>query len=111
MNDTQVKNVEAILPSTMLAATLSVILVVVLTVVGELYAPLKNFLKDSMYHHWVGKGVWSVILFVLATSILYPIFKRRPVSAGLFIGLLNIALIVGSVILFVFFVYEYIAHH
>ena len=102
---------ESLLRSAMLAATLSVALVVLLTVVGELYSPLKNFLKDSLYHHWVGKGVWSVALFTIVTLVAYPIFKQRQTTTKTSLILLNWALVLGSFILFFFFVYEYVIHH
>jgi len=102
---------EPLLKATMLAAASSVILVVFLTVVGELYSPLKDFLKESLYHHWVGKGVWSVVLFAVITLATYPIFKKRNVTTKTSLVLLNTALIAGTLILFLFFVYEYVIHH
>ncbi|MEK7568002.1 MAG: hypothetical protein AAB513_03735 [Patescibacteria group bacterium] len=41
------------------------ILVAVLTIGGELYAPLKDSLKSIFTHHWLGKSALAIIIFVL----------------------------------------------
>jgi hypothetical protein len=49
-----------------LSAMLAMITIAVLTVAGDLYKPLKSWLAETFYHHWVGKGVISFVgLFVL----------------------------------------------
>ena len=39
------------------------IVVAVLTIGGEEWAPLKNALKSAFTHHWLGKSVISVAVF------------------------------------------------
>lgn len=102
---------EPLVKSTILAATLSVLLVVFLTIGGELYSPMKDFLKDTLYHHWVGKGVWAVVLFILVTMATYPIFKKGNIVTKTSFVVLNSALVIGSLAMFFFFVYEYVIHH
>lgn len=41
------------------------ILIASLTIGGELYSPLKDFLKNTFMHHWLGKSYLSVALFLL----------------------------------------------
>ena len=101
----------ALLKSAVFSALLAVVLVTVLTVAGELYAPLKNHLKDTLYHHWVGKGVWASVLFLVGTFALQSHFKKTEDDGKNLLWMLNLSLIAGSVIIFVFYVYEYVIHH
>ena len=105
------KDHEPIVQSTMLAGALAAILVVFLTVVGELHSPLKDFLKNAHYHHWVGKGIWAAGLFILVTAISYPLFKRGARNSKATITFFNWMLILGTLILLLFFTYEYLIHH
>ena len=41
------------------------IFIAIITIGGELFAPLKNWLKAAFTHHWLGKSALSIILFVL----------------------------------------------
>ena len=52
-----------------LAAILAIIWIAGSTVLGELHAPFKDFLKATFSHHWIGKGVVSVALFLVALFI------------------------------------------
>lgn len=42
----------------------------IMIIVAELFAPFKNGLKAAFGHHWIGKVVISIILFVLAGFLL-----------------------------------------
>lgn len=53
------------------------ILLAVLTIGGELYAPLKDTLKAVFTHHWLGKCALSIALFVLV----YLIRFRTPTNS------------------------------
>ena len=89
----------------------AVIFIVVLTITADLYAPLKKLLKDAHYHHWVGKGIWATILFVVVVSGYYFIKKiDTGESTTRFMRSLAWTLIFGALTLFLFFVYEFFKH-
>ena len=96
----------------LLGATVAVVFVTVVTVVGELYAPLKNFFKDLHGHHWVGKGIWSLGIMVIVTAGTYFAKKQEQGEVNLSRAMrwLTNSIIAGTVALFLFFIYEYLGH-
>lgn len=91
-----------------IAAISAVIFITALTIIGDLYPPLKNLLKEEHYHHWIGKGVWATILFVLVT-LGYAVFTKEPqpgMTARL-LKLLSWTVIACTFALIFFFVYEF----
>jgi len=89
------------------------VFVVVITIFGELLPPLKNFLADAHHHHWVGKGIWSAIVFVAVMLGSLLVFRGDDDSMLLtsrLIRYLSHALLAGTAILLLFFVYEFYAH-
>lgn len=60
------------------AAMASVIWVAASTIVGELHAPFKNFLKATFTHHWIGKGVIAVACFLFFTLVGTLLARKYP---------------------------------
>lgn len=60
-----------------LAAIITIIFVVTITIWAELSVPLKDWLKNFSGHHWTSKSIFSVILYAAATAIFYRI-SRNP---------------------------------
>ena len=58
------------------AAILTILFVVVITIWAELAPPLKEWLKAFSGHHWTSKSIFSVLLYVVATAVLYPVFRK-----------------------------------
>lgn len=103
---------ENIVKSVMLGAFMVVMYVVIATIVGELYKPYKNFLTDLHYHHWVGKGVWAIVIFIIVFAVSYLTTKNKNnINSTKMISALSYMLGVGTIILTLFFTYEYIIHH
>lgn len=75
------------------ATILVAILVTVLTIGGELWNPLKDVLKGIFIHHWLGKGVLSIIVFILV----YLIRKKAYTRTDSTIRTLYCAVIVSSI--------------
>lgn len=106
--------------STLRGAAYSVMLIVVLTVVGELYIattaagkvvhPLKDMLASLHGHHWVGKGIWAVILFVVVSLLKYYSLRNTDASDKLtpYTEFLSMMLIIGTLVLFGFMIFEYV---
>lgn len=60
-----------------IAATVAITWISASTVIGEMYAPLKDALKESFTHHWIGKGVIAVVLFIVVFLLVYPVAKKH----------------------------------
>lgn len=72
MND----HITRLITATALGAIASALLIVLLTIGGEEWAPLKNWLKATFFHHWLGKSYLSIALFALITAVSYPFTKH-----------------------------------
>lgn len=101
-----------IVHSLIIGFIVAVIFIGIITIVGELIPDIKNWLKDTHSHHWVGKGIWTMILFITFSFIGYLSLKLKlketPVSLIRMAG--HIAIFV-SVAITLFFIYEYVIKH
>ena len=93
------------------SAIAAVVFVAAATILAELYPAFKDFLKNNFYHHWVGKSVITLAIFVVGGPLCYliphkPEIKRLAVC----LWVLAIAAILGTLAIFGFFAYEYINH-
>lgn len=96
-------------PGAYLAATTVVILVnMVLTVVKELFAPLKNWLAATFGHHWTGHGVVLLITWVILVAIFYAAFKKRnPDYYKLTLGILG-STVLSILVIVAFYTMHYL---
>lgn len=62
------------------------VLVALLTIIGEEWAPLKNWLKATFSHHWLGKSYLSCALFIVTTIVTYPFTKNTGVSRAVWLA-------------------------
>lgn len=89
------------------AAAATVIFTTLITVLGDLYLPLKDWLKAVFTHHWIGKGVLAVVLWVLFFAVLSSakndLAEDKLPEA---LNRLSVAAVFGTLVLFAFFVYE-----
>lgn len=60
------------------AAVITIAFVVVITVLAELSAPLKDWLKNFSGHHWTTKSIFSALIYALAVIILYWWLPHNP---------------------------------
>lgn len=89
-----------------LATLVSLIYIPLITIGGELYKPLKDFLKNTFWHHWLGKSVILIALFILAALVFQKSSEKENDSQKI-ITIIVLSLLGGSAI-FIFFVFEYI---
>ena len=90
------------------AATTTIIFVTVITIWAELFAPLKEWLKDFSGHHWTSKSILSVLLYVIVTIVLYwTIHDQNETRIRKALIVLLIFLVLGSIIITAF----YTGHH
>ena len=95
-----------------LSAVISAVAIVVLTIGGELYPPLKNFLAKTFTHHWVGKSVISFVGFCVLGFLLRIFVHRGRDSAGTLLFLLFWVGCISALAIFGFFYYEtFLATH
>ena len=88
-------------------AIVTIIFVVIITIFADLYLPLKDLLKQLFWHHWIGKGILSVLIFILGAYVKH-IISRETFEKDLSKGLNSLTLIsiCSSIVLLVFFFYE-----
>ncbi len=85
--------------------------VVAITITGELYKPLKVLLTEAHSHHWVGKGIWSAVTFFAASALYYLIQRSTHTDrASSLIKIASIVMLLGTVVLLLFFWYEFASH-
>lgn len=56
-----------LLHSLICAAGVTVFFIAGITISAELFPPIKDWLKTAFSHHWLGKGVLSLLLFTTVT--------------------------------------------
>lgn len=96
-----------ILHSFVISAIITAIFIVVITIAAELIPSLKDFLKITFYHHWIGKGVAALGIFAIigVLGLVLPLGKKDYwISFGMW--LLAITAFIGSLAITGFFIYE-----
>ena len=96
------KNIRALSISTILTS----ILIVIFTVYSELNEKFKDSLKSLFGHHWVSKGVISLIFFFLAYFLLNKYVKDKKNIKEQTTWVIIVA-ILGTLVIFLFYVYEF----
>lgn len=90
-----------------MGAICAVIFITIITIAADLYLPLKGWLKNVFSHHWVGKSVLAAVVFLLFAVLSWPFSKRaddEKITKALI--LLNWFLVVGSLAIIGFFIWE-----
>ena len=87
---------------------LTVSLIVILTLWSELSEQFKIFLASITGHHWVTKGIFSLIFFVIIYSLLSKTVKDRIDSIYETVYTV-IAVILGGIIIFGFYVWHFVS--
>ncbi len=59
------------------STSITIVWIAVMTIWSELSSSYKDFLKELTGHHWVSKGVISIILFILAYLVLSRLIKDK----------------------------------
>lgn len=83
--------------------------IVLATIHAELDAPFKNFLAGTFGHHWVGKGILSLVVF----GLVYYYFSTHAKQNGKFDAWkmavrLALGAVLGGLIIFGFYVLEFL---
>src|SRR3989344_7479438 len=101
------KNAKHALAS-VVAGIVSIIFVTAITVTADLIPDLKDLLKDTFSHHWLGKSILTAFIFLLVYFLIYAFAKEtdEPRPIAVYVKLLSFFSILGRLIIFFFFVYE-----
>ena len=105
IKDTQ--SIEKNMVASIVGVSVSILFLLVMTVVSELVPELKVWLTNSFSHHWVGKGVLSIAVFLVFFG-LDRTYKTKITEKGLVgaVNTLNILVIFSAVLILLFFIYE-----
>jgi len=92
-------------------AIAAILFVTSATIVGEFASEFKDWLKAAFFHHWVGKGVLAVAVFLLVSFLSRRALVRDGDSeAAKGFYYLALASAVCGLILLGFFAYEAPSH-
>lgn len=89
-----------------ISTILTIIFIVFMTIYSELNKVFKDFLKNLAGHHWVAKGIIAVIFFILVYFILKNFINDNKKVKETVVWVI-IAVILGSLAIFGFYVYEF----
>ncbi len=95
--------------SATIGSILSIVFVVLVTILGEQFHGLKDWLAGLTGHHWTSKGVLMVILFALTMLILgqgKAGVSEKRLKRGVDFTIWTA--IAGTVVLFVYFSLHYL---
>ena len=93
--------------SIILSSIAVAIFIPTITIAAELAAPLKEWLKNTFYHHWVGKSLIAVIVFVGLSVLISVIpYKASLERLNRLLFILATLVFLGTLAIFGFFSYE-----
>lgn len=96
------ENNKPILQAVILSTILTIVTIVFLTVFGELNPGFKAWLANAFSHHWIGKSVISVLVFLVLTTF-FNVLKLPKISTVFLIWLLVVVANLSFGILLAFF--------
>ena len=73
-------NKDKLVLSIIKSAIITIIFIALITIGADLYVPLKDWLKVTFSHHWVGKGILSAILFAVLIVIFNFVIKDSSIK-------------------------------
>ena len=90
------------------AALYTVITITAITIIADLYPPVKEWLKNTFTHHWIGKGVLGVAVFVVIAIIEGMRGEGTVAKAEQSVRMLIYVSLLGTIVLLAFFFYEFL---
>src|SRR3990167_9816056 len=95
---------QSVLSAIILSSILTVVVIVLLTVCGELDAGFKGWLTRTFSHHWIAKSVISILIFLVSIPIFYLLRPKKFSIVSLICLLIAVANISFGILLAFFFV-------
>ena len=98
---------QSILSAIIVSAILTIAAIVFLTIFGELNPVFKAWLTNTFSHHWIGKGILSLAIFgVVGFFGWFLPIEPSEEKIRKILNLLNWLLILGTLAILGFFVWE-----
>jgi hypothetical protein len=88
------------------ATSITIWFIVAITIWSELSKPFKTFLADLTGHHWVTKGVVSLVLFVLLYFVMIKVKESKSPEHGIYAAIANA--VIGGLVIFVYYIIHFI---
>jgi len=98
------KSLEAPIGAATLITTFAIL---VMTLGSELYSPSKAWLAATFGHHWIGKGILSIVVFLVVIALSYSRLTKAERSMATWSNRLFATVILVTVIIIGFFTYEF----
>lgn len=95
--------------SSAVSASVSIVVITVVTIWAEMAPNFKNILAGITGHHWITKSYLTVVLFVAVLG-LTMVFSRGEISDGMArksLWALIICSVLGSIAIFGFFLWHF----
>ena len=93
--------------SVILGSAAAVIFITAITVAADLAPPLKDWLKNTFNHHWIGKSIISVIVFVSFSVFTFVVPYKACLERINNLVLILLTLVsLGTLVIFGFFSWE-----
>ena len=96
---------QPILSAIIASAALTIVAVVFLTVFGELNPEFKAWLTQTFFHHWIGKSIISVLVFLVFIPIFY-LLRLKQISTAVLVWILVAVANLSFGVLLAFFFFE-----
>ena len=94
-----------------MSANITIVVIALMTIIGEIVKPFKDLLASvpPVGHHWVTKGIISVILFALLYFVLGKVFEEE--KSGEIKGAMStvIVTVLSGLAILIFYVLHYSA--
>lgn len=103
------ENISRVPHAAFCALIIASIVIAGLTIGADLVQPLKTWLKETFFHHWIGKGVIALIIFAVSflISLAFPSTEKRE-RLTLTISVWVLATAILAIV--AFFAYETFRH-
>lgn len=89
----------------LLGSSFSIVFIAFSTIYGEFNHVFKDWLKETFFHHWIGKGVIAVIIFLILWPLISIIVKHvdyKKIEWAIY--LLSWLTILGTIAILAFFI-------
>jgi len=89
------------------SAIFTIIFIMAITIIVELVPPIKDWLKSTFTHHWIGKGVLATGLFTLI-AVLGSFYAKKEDwdEVAQYLNWLTVTTILGGGAILLFFIWE-----
>ena len=94
--------------NSVIKSTVTVIwLIVAMTLLSEVSGPFKSLLIQIGSHHWIGKGIVSMVVFVVT----YLLFSKSKEPESILSGAIAVvgSAVFGALIIFGFFIWHFVS--